>query len=209
MNGKYLITKPKNIFRIISVPLNIKIELIKKEFDFPIKSVFFSFSIQNIENKENCIIHLPNFLDFIFLEKNLKIKVFIKNSFLPYIKSKMILYTFCSKFINNMNGISSLYRGTINIQGLGYTVSITKLNKIKYNLFFRFGFKDKCNYIMPKGIIIENPETAKNKIIMYCKDIELLKKVQIQIQTLRKPKAFKLQGIYLNDIFPKVKKFVK
>jgi ribosomal protein L6P/L9E len=203
----YLITKYK--YRIISIPLNINVKLILRTFKTPIPCTFYSFYIENKENKENCVLSLPSFLDCIYVENDSQIKVFIKTTFLPYIQSKAILYTFSSKFKNTINGISALYRGTINIQGLGYTVSITKITKNKYNLFFRFGFKDKCNYIMPKGIIIENPELAKTKIIMYCKNIELLKKVQIQIQTLRKPKAFKLQGIYLNDIFPKVKKFVK
>lgn len=205
MDKNLLLKKSKYIFRYILFPKNLNINyIVNNRIN---QYSYFSFYIENIENKENCRIKMYSFLNFENFDD--KIKVFIKNAFINFKKAKMILYTFCSKFINEMNGISLLYRGTINVQGLGYTVKITMINKNMYNLFFRFGFKDKCNYIMPKGIKIENVETAKTKIIMHCKNIELLKKVQIQIQNLRKPKAFKLQGIYLNDIFPKVKKFVK
>jgi ribosomal protein L6P/L9E len=62
---------------------------------------------------------------------------------------------------------------------------------------------------MPTTVRIDNADSAKTRILLSCKSMELLKKVQIQIRNLRKPSAFKLQGIYLDDIFPKVKKFVK
>lgn len=163
--------------------------------------------IENIETKINLLISVPVFFNYNFNENFIEFS--IKNEFLKYPAAKMLLYTFRSKFEHQINGISICYRGTINIQGLGYSVHITKLANGKYSLFFRFGFKDKCTYIMPNNIYIENVETAKTKIILLCNSLELLKQVQIQIQNLRRPKAYKLQGIYLNDIFPKIKKFVK
>jgi ribosomal protein L6P/L9E len=202
MDYKIFVSKIKNKSRIINIPSNLNI-LINKV------NIIKNFFVENKETKENCLILVPFFLDFKFIDDNTKIIFLIKDIYKTYKASYMMFYTFTSKFLNELKGISELYRGTINIQGLGYSVQITKKKNIYYNLFFRFGFKDKCTYIMPKNIIIENMETAKTKIILLCKNLELLKKVQLQIQLLRKPKAFKLQGIYLNDIFPKVKKFVK
>lgn len=154
-------------------------------------------------------LNIPFFLLFDFNLNTNTIKFYIKSEFAQYKASKMMFYTFVSQFIHKVNGISIFYRGVINIQGLGYSCAVTKLKNNKYNLFFRFGFKDKYNYIMPDNIIIENFETVKTKMIIYCHSLELLKQVQINIQRLRYPKAFKLQGIYLNDTFPKVKKFIK
>lgn len=169
---------------------------------------FILVSNKNIINME-LKINIPFFIFFdLNKDKNI-ITFYIKSDFMLYKASKMIFYTFVSQFIHKIKGISQLYRGVINIQGLGYSCAITKLKNNKYNLFFRFGFKDKFNYIMPENIIIENFETVKTKMIIYCYSLELLKQVQIQIQRLRYPKAFKLQGIYLNDIFPKLKKFIK
>jgi ribosomal protein L6P/L9E len=201
MDYKTFVPKIKNKFRIINIPLNLNLI-----YNLKRKNYFF---VENKETQENCYILLPYFLDFQFIENNSKIKFNIKDIYKIYKASYMMLYTFTSKFLNEIKGISELYRGTINIQGLGYSVQITKLKNSYYSLFFRFGFKDKYTYIMPKNIIIENMETAKTKIILLCKNLELLKKVQLQIQLLRRPKAFKLQGIYLNDFFPKVKKFIK
>jgi ribosomal protein L6P/L9E len=154
-------------------------------------------------------IKIPFFIDYEFNLDNSNAKFIIKPEYQNYQASKMMYYTFVSEFTHKVNGISSFYRGVINIQGLGYSCAVTKLKNNKYNLFFRFGFKDKYNYIMPDNILIENYETVKTKMVIYCHSLELLKQVQIQIQRLRYPKAFKLQGIYLNDTFPKVKKFVK
>jgi len=160
-------------------------------------------------NKYVLNLKLPFFMDCIFDIENLKIKFFIKSEFENYNASKMMFYTFVSQFIHKVKGISESYRGVVNIQGLGYSCLVTKLKNNKYNLFFRFGFKDKYNYIMPDKILIENFETVKTKMVLFCHSLELLKQVQINIQRLRYPKAYKLQGIYLNDIFPKVKKFIK
>lgn len=171
------------------------------------------FNIFNKNNLETDFmklkIRIPFFLNFNLNISTNIITFFIKAEFLNYKASKMMYYTFVSQFIHKVKGISELYRGVINIQGLGYSCAVTKLKNNKYNLFFRFGFKDKYNYIMPKNIIIEKFETVKTKMVIFCYSLELLKKVQIDIQRLRYPKAFKLQGIYLNDIFPKVKKFIK
>ena len=177
-----------------------------------INQIGFNFKVSNnnIENESmKLIIRIPFFLDFNLNIFTNIISFFIKFEFLKYRASKMMYYTFVSQFIHKVKGISELYRGVINIQGLGYSCAITRLKNNKYNLFFRFGFKDKYNYIMPNNIIIEKFETVKTKMVIFCFSLELLKKVQIDIQRLRYPKAFKLQGIYLNDTFPKVKKFIK
>lgn len=188
--------------KIINLPKNINISY-----------QFNQFYIEHKEKSEiNCRYNLPYFLTYSFamgMDQNNMMEISIKKSFLKFKASKMMLYTYVSKLINEIKGISELYRGVINIQGLGYSVAITKLNNNKYSLFFRFGFKDKYTYLMPDNIFIENVESAKTKIILWCKNIELLKQVQIQIQNLRRPKAFKLQGIYLNDTYPKIKKFIK
>jgi ribosomal protein L6P/L9E len=182
--------------KIIDIPSNILITIIKS-----------NCIIENKDTKINRIIEIPCFLEYIFINNSLEFK--IKIFFYKFKASKMMFYTFVSKFRHILKGISESYRGVINLQGLGYSVAITKIALNKYNLFFRFGFKDKFNYIMPNYIVIENFEIAKTKIIVYCSDLELLKNVQINIQRLRYPKAFKLQGIYLNDKFPKIKKFIK
>lgn len=172
-----------------------------------------SFIISNKKTFEvdgmKLIIKIPFFLYFDLNMQTNILTFFIKPEFIHYNASKMMYYTFVSQFIHGIKGISELYRGVINIQGLGYSCAITKLKNNKYNLFFRFGFKDKYNYIMPNNILIEKYETVKTKMVIFCHSLELLKKVQIDIQRLRYPKAFKLQGIYLNDTFPKVKKFIK
>ena len=183
--------------RILNIPSNINLSFEKK-----------ICIIENKVTKTSCKIELPFFLDYIFLDVvNIEFKI-IEN-YKSFQASKMMFYTFVSKLKHLIKGISELYRGVVNVQGLGYSVAITKLSNGKYNLFFRFGFKDKYNYIMPDNIIIENYEVANTKIILFCSSLELLKQVQIQIQRLRYPKAFKLQGIYLNDTYPKIKKFVK
>jgi ribosomal protein L6P/L9E len=182
--------------KIINIPLNILITIIQS-----------NCIIENRETKIKRIIEIPCFLEYILMNNILEFK--IKSYFYKFQASKMMFYTFVSKFRHILKGISEAYRGVINLQGLGYSVAITKLALNKYNLFFRFGFKDKYNYVMPNYIKIENFEVAKTKIIIYCSDIELLKNVQINIQRLRYPKAYKLQGIYLNDKFPKIKKFIK
>jgi len=193
-NDQQVKVKPQ----VVEIPQNLTIEYITK---------FLKFYVENQLTKINNYFEKPIFIDYKIIEN--KIYFTIKQDFLKFIASKMMLYTFTSKFKNAIFGISSLYKGTINLQGLGFSVNITKLLTGKYNLFFRFGFKDKYNYVMPDDINIDNVETAKTKVLLSCTSIETLKKVQIQIRNLRKPKAFKLQGIYLNDIFPKVKKFVK
>jgi ribosomal protein L6P/L9E len=165
------------------------------------------FYVENLETKVNSLFDKPYFINFINNQTNYEF--YIDNEFIEYKISKSMLYTFTSKFKNSLRGISKLYTGSINLQGLGFSVTITKLETSEYNLFFRFGFKDKCNYIMPTTVRIDNADSAKTRILLSCKSMELLKKVQIQIRNLRKPSAFKLQGIYLDDIFPKVKKFVK
>jgi len=75
--------------------------------------------------------------------------------------SKALFKTITTKLVHQLKGVSELYRGVINIQGLGYSVAVTKLKNNKYNLFFRFGFKDKFNYIMPDKILIK-PRYCKN-----------------------------------------------
>lgn len=187
--------------QFVNVPENLRISFLEK---------VHKFHVENTITKEFCTISLPFFLSFVILkDKPYTYEFFIKDSFLKFYASKMMLYTFVSKFKIEIQGISENYKGTINIQGLGYSVAVTELSDGKYSLFFRFGFKDKFTYIMPSSINIENVKTAKTKLILNCNNLELLKQVQIQIQNLRRPKAFKLQGIYLNDVFPKVKKFVK
>jgi ribosomal protein L6P/L9E len=185
--------------KFVNIPENLNLIFFEKEL---------KFYVENTLTKENCFIILPPFLTF-KKESDFRYKFFIKEFYLKYYASKMMLYTFVSKFQIEIKGISESYKGTINIKGLGYSVAVTKLENNKHSLFFRFGFKDKFTYIMPSSINIENAATAKIQLILNCKNLELLKKVQIQIRNFRKPKAFKLQGIYLNDIFPKVKKFVK
>jgi len=183
--------------RIINLPININLKIEN-----------FMCIIENKDTKVNCNIEIPFFLEYILLD-NFILEFKIIESFMIFSASKMMFYTFVSKFKHLVKGISESYRGVINIQGLGYSVAVTKLPKNKYNLFFRFGFKDKYNYIMPDYIKIENFETVKTKMVIYCSSLELLKQVQINIQRLRYPKAFKLQGIYLNDTYPKIKKFIK
>ena len=183
--------------QILNIPLNITLE--------------FTNNFCKIENKitkEFCKVVVPFFLNNVYLDSN-TIEFYIYESYLKFTASKMMFYTFISKLKHLIKGISEMYCGVINLQGLGYSVAVTKLNNGKYNLFFRFGFKDKYNYIMPDKIYIENFETVKIKMVLYCSSLELLKQVQIQIQRLRYPKAFKLQGIYLNNTYPKVKKFIK
>ena len=164
--------------------------------------------IQNKEdNKKQIKVILPSFFDYVFYENKLKIN--INELYIKYQISKAVFNTVTTKLVHQLKGVSELYRGVINIQGLGYSVAVTKLQNSKYNLFFRFGFKDKFNYIMPTNIVIENPDTAKTKLFINTFSLELLKQTQLNIQRFRYPKAYKLQGIYLNDNFPKVKKFVK
>lgn len=186
----------KIIKQIIYLPNNIKI--------------IFNNNNLIVENTDKKLIISIKFL--YFLDYNLtkdSIEFFIKPEFYTYTASKMMLYTFTSDFVQKLKGILELYRGVINLKGLGYSVTVTKLSNQKYNLFFRFGFKDKANFIMPDNIIIENYETVKTQMVLYSHDLALLKKVQINIRRLRYPKAYKLQGIYLNDTFPKIKKFTK
>lgn len=164
--------------------------------------------IQNKEDTQKQIqVILPSFFDYAFFENTLKIN--INSLYIKYQMSKAVFNTVTTKLVHQLKGVSELYRGVINIQGLGYSVAVTKLKNSKYNLFFRFGFKDKFNYIMPTNIVIENPDTAKTKLFINTFSLELLKQTQLNIQRFRYPKAYKLQGIYLNDTFPKVKKFVK
>jgi ribosomal protein L6P/L9E len=137
-----------------------------------------------------------------------KIKIYIISKYQEYKYAQIILITFTSKLRHQIKGLSEFYTGIINIKGLGYSVNVT-VKKNKYNLFFRFGFKDTYNYIMPSTINIENAETAKIHLIISTYSLELLKEVQRNIQRFRYPKAYKLQGIYLNNIFPKVKKYIK
>lgn len=202
MYTRVLVKKSKVKNKFIVIPENINLDI--NSF---IKLKLIKIYIENKDTKDNVFFFLPMVYDY---KLNSKIMSFIINEdYTIYKASKMLMYTLISKLNNVIKGISAMYRGTINLQGLGFSVSITKLTNLTYSLFFRFGFKDKCTYVTPNGIYIENAETAKTKIIMLCTNLELLKKVQNQIRELRRPKAFKLQGIYLNDYFPKVKKFVK
>lgn len=189
--------KIKQYIKSINIPQNVNLTLLPNQ-------IF----IQNKEKLSNCLsIIVPNF--FNYSVENNKLTVTIKEFFRIYEKSRALFNTMLTKLIHQIKGISELYRGVINIQGLGYSVAVTKLAENKYNLFFRFGFKDKFNYIMPNTITIENPETAKTKLLINTYSLELLKQTQLNIQRFRYPKAYKLQGIYLNDTYPTVKKFVK
>ena len=139
-------------------------------------------------------------------ENIIKISVIPEQKFVKH--AQMMLITFCAKMKHQIKGVSELYKGIINIKGLGYSVHVTKKND-KFNLFFRFGFKDTYNYIMPDFINIENWETAKIHLILSTYSLELLNQVKRNIQRLRMPKVYKLQGIYLDNKFPKLKKYVK
>lgn len=202
MYTRALVKNPKVKEQKLLIPVNINLE-VKKLPLFKVIQIY----IENKDTKDNDYFAFPLIYDYTLNSKFLAFD--IAKEYENYIASKMLLYTLVSKLNNVIQGISALYKGTINIQGLGFSVSVTKLANSTYSLFFRFGFKDKCTYITPKGVYIENADTAKTKLIMLCMNLELLKKVQNQIRDLRRPKAFKLQGIYLNDYFPKVKKFVK
>lgn len=202
MYTRVLVKKSKVKKKFIIIPENINLDI--NSF---IKLKIIKIYIENKDTKDNVFFLLPMVYDY---KLNSKLMSFeINEDYTIYKASKMLMYTLISKLNNVIKGISAMYRGTVNLQGLGFSVSITKLANLTYSLFFRFGFKDKCTYVTPNGVYIENVETAKTKIIMLCTNLELLKKVQNQIRELRRPKAFKLQGIYLNDYFPKVKKFVK
>lgn len=202
MYTRVLVKNPKVKKKNLIIPLNINLE-IKNLPTFKAIHIY----IENKDTKDNDFLVFPIVFEYTLKSRNLIFDV--AKEYENYKASKMLLYTLVSKLNNVVQGISAMYKGTVNLQGLGFSVSVTKLANSTYSLFFRFGFKDKCTYITPKGIYIENAETAKTKLIMLCMNLELLKKVQNQIRELRRPKAFKLQGIYLNDYFPKVKKFVK
>jgi ribosomal protein L6P/L9E len=182
---KYIIEIPTNI-QIIEKQKFLELKNIEKSYFLKIKLIKF---LQINYTKNKIIINL------IDIYKNFKF-------------AQILLITFSSKLKHQIKGISELYKGVINLKGLGYSVHVTKqLNK--YHLFFRFGFKDTYKYIMPEYINIENFETAKIHLNISTYSIELLKQVQRNIQRFRIPKAYKLQGIYLDYKYPKVKKFVK
>lgn len=162
--------------------------------------------IKNKEKPYELKVKLINFLNFDILENTLELSITENEKKFKHAQSMLITYS--SKLSHQLNGVSNLYHGIINIKGVGYSVNITKKGNF-YNLFFRFGFKDIYNYLMPSDIIINNPDTAKSFISISSYSLERLKQIQREIQLLRYPKAFKLQGIYLNNTFPKVKKYVK
>jgi ribosomal protein L6P/L9E len=164
--------------------------------------------IKNKEKSYELQVKLVSFLHLNFLHKEKILEVSITESEKTSKYAQSMLITYSSKLKHQLKGVSELYHGVINIKGVGYSVNITKKGNA-YNLFFRFGFKDTYNYLMPTDIIINNPDTAKSFISISSYSIERLKQIQRDIQLLRYPKAFKLQGIYLNNNFPKVKKYTK
>jgi len=189
--------KVKQYYKVFEIPQNINVFIEANKL-----------TIQNKEKLSNSLtIIVYNFFDYIILNNQLHIT--IKEFYKNYEMSRALFNTMMTKLTHQIKGVSELYHGVINIQGLGYSVAVTKLQNNKYNLFFRFGFKDKFNYIMPTNITIENPETAKTKLLINTYSLELLKQTQLNIQRFRYPKAYKLQGIYLNNTYPPVKKFVK
>lgn len=195
-DNKKLISKNRQIkFFEINIPQNINL----KEENCELR-------IKNEEKDYELKVKLFTFLKIEFLLN--KIKIYILPQYKKFKYAQIILITFTSKLRHQIKGVSEFYTGIINIKGLGYSVNVS-IKKNKYHLFFRFGFKDTYNYIMPSSIKIENAETAKIHLIISTYSLELLKQVQRNIQRFRLPKAYKLQGIYLDNNFPKVKKYVK
>ena len=184
--------KEKNI---LNIPSNIS--LIEKNGFLEIK---------NKEKAYELKVKLLNFLSLNILTNTIEVSIIENEKKIKH--AQIMLITFSSKLRHQLKGVSELYNGVINLKGVSYSVNITKKEN-RYNLFFRFGFKDTYNYLMPEEIIINNLETAKSFISISTHSLERLKQVQRDIQQLRYPKAFKLQGIYLDNKFPKVKKYVK
>lgn len=209
MKFKEVIKKYKNI-NTLNIPINVNIEF--KIINLKVTSLYFSrvmLDESDLYFKDDIYsINIPECLK-ISKKDNLLI-LEVDNNYIEYLESKMLLKTIYENIKNIIKDLSEFYKGVINLKGVGYSVVVKKLEDERFELFFRFGFKTTNLVILPKNIRIENYlSISKSMFTIFGTSRAVIHKKLIEIRNLSIPTSYKLQGVYLNNKFPTVKKFIK
>ena len=142
-----------------------------------------NISIKNI--KSNSIKNLNINILTLFNKTN----IFILNNKVLIIKKKKYYSLFQRYIKKNLIDLIRGYCLILNIIGLGFTMTIWKENKIRFNI----GYNHLIYYNIPKGISIKS--RSRRNLFLFSNSYFLLKKVSVEIKHFRKLNSYKLKGI--------------
>jgi ribosomal protein L6P/L9E len=106
--------------------------------------------------------------------------------FIRTIKDILILSWLLKRRIkDNIRGYCLIF----NLIGLGFTMTIWKENKLRFNI----GYNHLIYYNIPEGILIRSK--ARRNLFLFSNSFFFLKKIGTEIKNFRKLSVYKLKGI--------------
>jgi ribosomal protein L6P/L9E len=106
----------------------------------------------------------------------------------------ILLLLIKAKIKENLRG----YCLILNLIGLGFTMTIWKKNKLRFNI----GYNHLIYYNIPKGILIRSK--SRRNLYLFSNSFFFLKKIGTEIQNFRRLSIYKLKGIkYKNELYIK------